>query len=51
MDKMVKSAAWQETLKTRGWIDMYQPAAEFETFLKSDRAQVEGVLKDIGLVK
>lgn len=51
MDKMAKSAAWQETLKTRGWIDMYQPAAEFETFLKSDRAQVEGVLKDIGLVK
>ena len=51
MDKMVKSAAWQETLKTRGWIDMYQPAEEFETFLKSDRAQVEGVLKDIGLVK
>jgi putative tricarboxylic transport membrane protein len=51
MDKMVKSAAWQETLKTRGWIDMYQPAEQFETFLKSDRAQVEGVLKDIGLVK
>jgi putative tricarboxylic transport membrane protein len=51
MDKMVQSPAWKETLKTRGWIDLYQPAAEFKTFLEKDRAQVEGILKDVGLVK
>ena len=51
MDKMVQSPAWKETLKTRGWIDLYQPAAEFKTFLEKDRAQVVGILKDVGLVK
>ena len=47
---MVKSEAWQETLKARGWIDLYQPEEEFAAFLQKDRAQVEGILKDIGLV-
>ena len=30
---------------------MYQPADEFAAFLKKDKEQVEGVLKDIGLVQ
>jgi putative tricarboxylic transport membrane protein len=51
IDGMVKSPSWQETLKKRGWIDMYQPADEFAAFLKQDRATVETTLKDIGLVK
>jgi putative tricarboxylic transport membrane protein len=48
---MVKSAAWQETLEERGWIDMYQPADEFAAFLEEDGAKVEGTLKSIGLVQ
>lgn len=51
VDKMAKSAAWQETLKTRGWIDLYQPAAEFKAFLDKDRAQVEGIMREAGMVK
>ena len=47
---MVKSEAWQETLKSRGWIDLYQPEEEFAAFLQKDQAQVEGILKEIGLV-
>jgi putative tricarboxylic transport membrane protein len=47
---MVKSKAWQETLKERGWIDLYQPEEKFNAFLKKDRAQVESILKEIGLV-
>ncbi len=47
---MVKSEAWQETLKARGWIDLYQPEEEFAAFLQEDQAQVEGILKEIGLV-
>ncbi|HEX6012630.1 MAG TPA: tripartite tricarboxylate transporter substrate binding protein [Geminicoccaceae bacterium] len=50
IEGMVKSAAWQETLEERGWIDMYQPAEEFAAFLEEDQAKVEGTLKDIGLV-
>jgi putative tricarboxylic transport membrane protein len=48
---MVRSDAWKETLKTRGWIDLYQPEAEFAAFLRRDVAQVAGVLKEIGLVQ
>jgi putative tricarboxylic transport membrane protein len=51
IEGMVKSAAWQETLEERGWIDMYQPAGEFAAFLKEDQAKVESTLKSIGLVQ
>ena len=51
IDQMVKSPAWQETLKTRGWLDMYQPAEEFAAFLEEDTEQTEAILKDIGLVQ
>jgi putative tricarboxylic transport membrane protein len=48
---MARSEAWRETLAERGWIDLYQPEEEFAAFLRKDRAQVEGILKEIGLVK
>jgi putative tricarboxylic transport membrane protein len=51
IEGMVKSAAWQKTLKERGWIDMYQPAEEFAAFLEEDQAKVESTLKSIGLVQ
>lgn len=51
VDRMVKSASWQETLKARGWIDLYLPADPFAEFLKKDRARTEAVLKEVGLVK
>ncbi|HEY7599034.1 MAG TPA: tripartite tricarboxylate transporter substrate-binding protein, partial [Candidatus Limnocylindrales bacterium] len=49
--QMVKSEAWQNTLKERAWLDLYLPPDEFAQFLEEDRAQVETVLKDIGLVQ
>jgi putative tricarboxylic transport membrane protein len=49
--QMVQSPAWQDTLKKRGWLDMYQLAEEFKAFLVKDVTQSEAVLKDIGLVK
>lgn len=49
--KMVESPAWKETLQKRGWLDMYQPADEFASFLKEDQEKITGVLKDIGLVQ
>jgi putative tricarboxylic transport membrane protein len=49
--KMVESPAWQETLKTRDWLNMYQPAEEFAAFLAEDEAKVTTTLKDIGLVQ
>jgi putative tricarboxylic transport membrane protein len=48
--KMVESPQWQETLATRGWLNMYMPAEEFAAFIEEDREKVEGTLKSIGLV-
>ena len=33
LGEMVQSEQWQALLKERGWVDMYQPAAEFAAFL------------------
>ncbi|QRM34238.1 tripartite tricarboxylate transporter substrate binding protein [Microvirga sp. VF16] len=48
---MVKSPAWKAALEKRGWIDTYQPTAEFGPFLKQQQQQIEGALKDAGILK
>jgi putative tricarboxylic transport membrane protein len=49
--QMVESETWQSTLAERNWLDLYLPPDEFAQFLEEDRAQVETVLKEIGLVQ
>lgn len=51
IEKMVKSAGWQEQLATKGWSDTWLAGAEFEAQLAADTAATEQVLKSIGLVK
>ena len=51
IDKMVKSPAWQEVLKQKGWDDAYLSGDEFAAFLKAENARVHEVLTSIGLVK
>jgi putative tricarboxylic transport membrane protein len=51
IDKMVKSPAWQEVLKQKGWDDAYLPGDAFADFLKKENIRVTDVLKSIGLVK
>ena len=51
IEAMVKSAAWQEQLATKGWADTYLAGPEFEAQLAADITATETVLKDIGLVK
>lgn len=48
---MAKSPAWAALLKSRQWMDLYQGPDDFAAFLKVDRARVETVLRDIGLVQ
>ena len=50
-DKLHKSAAWQETLKTKGWADTYLAGDEFKAQLEKDVSATAGILKDIGLVQ
>jgi putative tricarboxylic transport membrane protein len=49
--KMVATPGWQATLKKFGWLDAYQPAEGFGTFLDEQQALVESALKDLGLTK
>ncbi|ASY65416.1 Tricarboxylate transport protein TctC (plasmid) [Sinorhizobium sojae CCBAU 05684] len=51
IEKVAKSAAWQDVLKTKGWQDTYLAGDAFEEQLTKDIAATEAVLKDIGLVK
>nr|WP_246529625.1 tripartite tricarboxylate transporter substrate binding protein [Microvirga zambiensis] len=51
IDKMVKSPAWQEVLKQKGWDDAYLSGDEFAAFLKAENDRVHEVLTSIGLVK
>jgi putative tricarboxylic transport membrane protein len=51
MEEMAKSAEWQAILEERGWVDLYQPADAFTAFLDEEQTRIEGLLKELGLVK
>jgi putative tricarboxylic transport membrane protein len=51
VEKTVKSKAWQQQLKIKGWDNAYLPADAFAKFLKNEIVRVGGVLKSLGLVK
>lgn len=51
MKAMVGSKQWTDTLQARGWENAYLPSAEFASFLTEEAARVDGVMKDVGLVK
>ncbi|KJX87601.1 UPF0065 protein [Agrobacterium tumefaciens] len=51
IEKLVKSAKWQETLKTKSWMDTYLAGDEFKAQLAKDTDATAAILKDIGLVK
>src|SRR3954469_4909690 len=51
VEKMVKSDAWKDILKQKGWDDAYLAGDAFTDFLKKENARVTEVLKSVGLVK
>ena len=51
IEKMVKSDAWREILKQKGWEDAYLGGDAFADFLKKETVRVTDVLKSVGLVK
>ncbi len=51
VEKTVKSNAWQEQLKQKGWDNAYLSADAFTAFLKNEIVRVGDVLKSLGLVK
>jgi len=51
VDKMVKSNAWKEVLKQKGWDDAYMAGDGFAKFLANEQTRVNDVMKTVGLVK
>lgn len=51
IEKLHKSATWQETLKTKGWADTFLTGDAFKAQLDKDVAATAGILKEIGLVQ
>ena len=51
VETMVKSQAWQDVLKQKGWEDAYLAGDGFVSFLKDEETRVAEILKSVGLVK
>src|SRR5215217_8029784 len=51
VENMVKSDAWKDILKQKGWDDAYLGGDAFADFLKKETIRVTDVLKSVGLVK
>ena len=51
VENMVKSDAWKDILKQKGWDDAYLGGDAFADFLKKETVRVTDVLKSVGLVK
>lgn len=49
--EMAKSPAWAELLKSRDWIDAWQPADEFGAFLKSENERISEALHQAGVLQ
>ena len=51
VEKLVKSPAWADVLKQKGWDDAYLAGDAFTAFLKQEQARVQSVMQSIGLLK
>jgi putative tricarboxylic transport membrane protein len=51
IEKMAKSKTWADQLAAKGWQDTYLAADAFSAFLKEENTRVEGVLRNLGLVR
>jgi len=51
IEKLVKSPAWADVLKQKGWDNAYLAGDAFAAFLKQEQARVQSVMQSIGLVK
>jgi putative tricarboxylic transport membrane protein len=51
LDKTVKTASWQDTLKRNEWTNMYLAGDQFKAFLDADTARIEKIIAGLGLKK
>jgi putative tricarboxylic transport membrane protein len=51
LSKLVQSPEWKALLKSRGWVDLYLPSADFTTFIKEQQASILEIFRDLKLVE
>ncbi len=51
VEKAVKTASWQETLKRNDWTNMFLAGEAFKSFLDADTQRIEKVIAGLGLKK
>lgn len=49
IERMGKSAEWQEQLKKRDWTSILQTGDAFAAYIESETKRIEGILKSLGL--
>lgn len=49
--KMVEGGTWQATLKQKDWMNLYLSGDDFANYLANQNADIEAVLRDIGLIQ
>ncbi|HEX8167354.1 MAG TPA: tripartite tricarboxylate transporter substrate-binding protein [Beijerinckiaceae bacterium] len=51
VDDMVRSPAWEDILRQKGWSNAYLPPERFAAFLAAEQARVAEALRSVGLAK
>jgi putative tricarboxylic transport membrane protein len=50
LDQLHDSEGWQQALEANGWTDYYLSGEGYAQFLEEERARVDTVLREVGLV-
>lgn len=51
LGKMVQTKTWKDMLAQQGWVDAYQPSAEYKATLEKEYSTFADLLTELGLVK
>lgn len=49
--RMRETESWRGAMQRYGWMDLFVAGDEFATFLRQNREQVAGVMRDLGLAR
>ena len=49
--RMRETESWRAAIQRYGWMDLFMPGDAFAAFLRQNREQVAGVMRDLGLAR
>ena len=51
LQTMMTTPAWEKLRNTNGWTNLYQPRAQFVTFLESQEEAIGNLMRELGFLK